>query len=71
MRFKDTYALRETFQYSSLAEKPLDQWEIATHGKAFQIQDKSRHCDPHFDQTKFNGLSTLTIDGVLKHFVFV
>ena len=31
MRDKDTYALREMFQYSSLAEKPLDQWEIATH----------------------------------------
>ena len=23
-------ALREMFQYSSLAEKPLDKWEIAT-----------------------------------------
>ena len=31
MRDKITYALREMFQYSSLAEKPLDQWEIATH----------------------------------------
>ena len=50
------------FQYSSLAEKPLDQWEIATHWRAFQIQDKSR---PHLDQTKFNGLLPLTIDGVL------
>ena len=30
MRDKDTSALREMFQYSSLAEKPLDQWEIAT-----------------------------------------
>ena len=65
MRDKDTYALREMFQYSSLAEKPLDQWEIATHWRAFQIQDKSRHCDPHLDQTKFNDLSPLTIDGVL------
>ena len=53
------------FQYSSLAEKPLDQWEIATNWGAFQIQDKSRHCDPHLDQTKFNDLSPLTIDGVL------
>ena len=53
------------FQYSSLAEKPLDQWEIATHWRAFQIQDKSRHCDPHLDHTKFNGLLPLTIDGVL------
>ena len=65
MRDKDTYALREMFQYSSLAEKPLDQWEIATHWRAFQIQDKSRHCDPHLDHTKFNGLLPLTIDGVL------
>ena len=66
MRDKDTYALREMFQYSSLAEKPLDQWEIATHWRAFQIQDKSRHCDPHLDQTKFNGLLPLTIEGVLN-----
>ena len=65
MRDKDTSALREMFQYSSLAEKPLDQWEIATNWGAFQIQDKSRHCDPHLDQTKFNDLSPLTIDGVL------
>ena len=28
--YKDRSALREMFQYSSLAEKPLDQWEIAT-----------------------------------------
>ena len=32
MRDKDTYALREMFQYSSaLAEKPYDQRQIATH----------------------------------------
>ena len=43
MRDKDTSALREMFQYSSLTEKPFDQWEIATHLRAFQIQDKSRH----------------------------
>ena len=43
MRDKDTSALREMFQYSSLAKKPFDQWEIATHWRAFQIQDKSRH----------------------------
>ena len=53
------------FQHSSLAEKPLHQWEIATHWWAFQNQDKSRHSDPHLDQTKFNGLLPLTIDGVL------
>ena len=65
MRDKDRSALREMFQYSSLAEKPLDQWEIATHRRPFQIQDKSRHCHPHLDQTKFNDLLPLTIDGVL------
>ena len=31
MRDKDTSALKEMFQYSSLAEKPFDRWEIATH----------------------------------------
>ena len=31
MRDKDTNSLREMFQYSSLAGKPLDQCEIATH----------------------------------------
>ena len=46
------------FQYSSLAEKPFDQWEIATHWRP-------HHCDPHLDQTKFNDLLPLTIDGVL------
>ena len=65
MRDNDTSALREMFQYSSLAEKPPDQWEIVTHRRAFQIQEKSRHCDPHLDQTKFNGLLPLTIDGAL------
>ena len=35
MRDKDTSALREVFQYSSLAAKPLDQLEIATHWRAF------------------------------------
>ena len=40
MRDKDTSALREMYQYSSLAEKPIDQWEIATHWRYFQIQDK-------------------------------
>ena len=45
------------FQYSSLAEKPFDQWEIATHWRP-------HHCDPHLDQTKFNDLLPLTIDGV-------
>merc|ERR1712107_238333 len=29
------------------------------------IQDKSWHCDPHLDQTKFDELLPLTIDGVL------
>ena len=37
------------FQYSSLAEKPFDQWEIATHWRP-------HHCDPHLDQTKFIAL---------------
>ena len=45
MRYKDTSALREMFQYFSLAEKPLDQWEIATHWRP-------HHCDPHLDQPK-------------------
>ena len=35
MRDKDTSALREIFQYSSLAEKPFDQWEIVTHRRPF------------------------------------
>ena len=39
---KDTSALREMFQYSPLAEKPFDQWEIATHWRALQIQDMRR-----------------------------
>ena len=65
MRDKDTSAKREMFQYSSLAEKPLDQWEIATYWRAFQIQDKSRLCDPDLNHTKFDGLLPLTIDGVL------
>ena len=43
MRDKDTSALREIFQYSSLVEKPFDQWKIGTHWRAFQIQDKGRH----------------------------
>ena len=43
MRDKDTSALREVFQHSSLVKKPLDQCEIATHGRTFQIQHKSRH----------------------------
>ena len=55
MRDKDTSALREMFQYSSLAEKPLDQWDI----------EELHHCDPHLDQTEFNDLLPLTIDGVL------
>ena len=29
------------FQYSSFVKKPLDQCEIATHGRTFQIQHKS------------------------------
>ena len=58
MRDKDTSALREKFQYSSLAEKPFNQWEIATHWRP-------HHCDPHLGQTKFNDLLPLTIDGVL------
>ena len=53
MKDKGISALREMFQYSSLAEKPYDQVEIATH------------CDPHLAQTKFNDLLHLTIDGVL------
>ena len=43
MRDKDTFALREMFQYFSLAEKPFDHWEIITLWRAFQIIDKSRH----------------------------
>ena len=35
MRDKDTSALREMFQYSSLVNKLLDQCEIATHWRAF------------------------------------
>ena len=62
MRDKDTSAVRDMFQYSSLAEKPFNQKEIATHRRAFQIH---HHCDPHLDQTKLNDLLPLTIDGVL------
>ena len=43
----------------------LDQWEIRIHllwGKCFNIP---HHCDPHLNQTKFNDLLPLTIDGVL------
>ena len=58
MRDKDTSAVREMFQYSSLAEKPFDQWEIATLWRP-------HHCDPHLDQTKLNNLLPLTIDGDL------
>ena len=39
MRDKDTSALRKIFQCSSLAKKPFHQWEIATHWRAFQIQN--------------------------------
>ena len=48
MRDKDTSAVREMFQYSSLAEKPFDQWEIATHWRAFQIQEKTSSLWPSF-----------------------
>ena len=44
----------------------LDQWEIRIHllwGECFNIP---HHCDPHLNQTKFNDLLPLTIDGVLK-----
>ena len=58
MRDKDTSALRGIFQYSSLAEKPFNQWEITTHWRP-------HHCDRHLDQTKLNDLLPLTIDGVL------
>ena len=43
----------------------LDQWEIRIHllwGKCFNIP---HHCDPRLNQTKFNDLLPLTIDGVL------
>ena len=43
----------------------FDQWEIRIHllwGKCFNIP---HHCDPHLNQTKFNDLFPLTIDGVL------
>ena len=43
----------------------LDQWEIRIHllwGKCFNIP---HHCDPHSNQTKFNDLLSLTIDGIL------
>ena len=43
----------------------LYQWEIRIHllwGKCFNIP---HHCDPHLNQTKFNDLLPLTIDGVL------
>ena len=44
MRDKDTYAFREMFQYISLAEKPLDQWEITRHWKASSLWPSLR---PH------------------------
>ena len=43
----------------------LDQWEIRIHllwGRCFNIP---HHCDPYLNQTKFNDLLPLTIDGVL------
>ena len=43
MRDKDTSALREMFQYSSLVKKPLAQCKIATYWRTFYIQDKRRH----------------------------
>ena len=43
MRDKDTSAMREIFQYSSLVKKPLDQCKIATNWRPFQIQDKSMY----------------------------
>ena len=43
MRDEDTSALREIFQYFSLAEKPLDQWDIATNWRPFKIKDKNTH----------------------------
>ena len=42
MRDKDTYALREIFQYSSLAEKPLDQWEISFNNSKY-FEDHEIH----------------------------
>ena len=65
MRNIETFPSKQMYPHLSLAEKPLDQWEIATHWRDFQIHDKSRHCDTHLDQTKFNDLLPLTIDGVL------
>ena len=38
MRDENTFALRDMFQYSSVAEKPFDQWEI----EKLQIQNKSK-----------------------------
>ena len=61
MRDKDTSALRDMYQYSSLAEKPFDQWEIATHKRTCE----ATACDPHLNQTKLNDLLPLTNDGVL------
>ena len=43
----------------------LDQWEVRIHllwGKCFNIP---HNCDPHLNQTKFNDLLPLTINGVL------
>ena len=35
MRDRDTSALSEMFQYSTLVEKPLDQCDLASHWRAF------------------------------------
>ena len=45
----------------------LYQWGIRIHllwGECFNIP---HHCDPHLNQTKFNDLLPLTIDGVLAN----
>ena len=50
----------------SVAEKVKSkERDLSKRREAVTIKDKSQHCDPHLDQTKFNGLLPLTIDGVL------
>ena len=48
----------------SVAEKVKS--KLSKRREAVAIQDKSRHCDPHLDQTKFNGLLPLTIACVFR-----
>ena len=44
MKDKDKFVLSEMYQYFSLVNKPLEQCEITTNCRSFEIQDNSRQC---------------------------